>query len=318
MKKALFLFLFIVVYNQICLAQNDNILSKKGMIVLEDNKHIPYTNVKLINANFQYIDQNGAEKEIPFKEVMYVEDEQNSKVFTNKAVVERFRIKEEKRLEEEKQLAIERNLKKQEERALREEESKLKLVPDGIYYTKEDFLNGKPNSLEVLIPKGLVGFEKPELSGIPDACFFYSKQEDKKIKKVFAISYQGHLYFQIQAILNNRNKTDRAQSNDFPNSFSRVIIGGENYYYLEADLANQWAQVAAIGAAGVVIGGAISNSMITGKGIVWDTKNKEFNIFKNCKDYNEFIKNIYPEGIQSCEEHQPDILKIREAIEKIK
>ena len=173
MKKALFFFLFIVVYNQICLAQNDNILSKKGMIVLEDNKHIPYTNVKLINANFQYIDQNGAEKEIPFKEVMYVEDEQNSKVFTNKAVVERFRIKEEKRLEEEKQLAIERNLKKQEERARREEESKLKLVPDGIYYTKEDFLNGKPNSLEVLIPKGLVGFF-PKRSFIFSNCFFRS------------------------------------------------------------------------------------------------------------------------------------------------
>ena len=54
------------------------------------------------------------------------------------------------------------------------------------------------------------------------------------------------------------------------------------------------------------------------KGIVWDVKNKEFNIFKNCKDYNEFIKAIYPEGVQSCEQHQPDITRIREVIEKIK
>ena len=41
-------------------------------------------------------------------------------------------------------------------------------------------------------------------------------------------------------------------------------------------------------------------------------------IFKNCKDYNEFIKAIYPDGIQECEKHQPDITKIREVIEKIK
>ena len=313
-----FLLFFVLIINTICFAQNDNILAKKGMIVLEDNKHIPYSNIKLMNGNFRYNDENGVEKEISFKDVMYVEDEQNSKVFTNKALVERFRVKEEKRIAEEKQLTAERNLKNEQERARLEEERKLKLVPDGIYYTKEDFLNKKPNSLEAIIPKELIWFEKSEINGIPDACFFYSKQEDKKIKKVFAISYQGHLYFQIQAILSNRHKTDRAQTNDFPNGFTRVLSAGQNYYYVEADLVNGWAQGFAYGGIGGAAGAVIADQMHNMKGIVWDVKNKEFNIFKNCKDYNEFIKAIYPDGIQECEKHQPDITKIREVIEKIK
>ena len=58
--------------------------------------------------------------------------------------------------------------------------------------------------------------------------------------------------------------------------------------------------------------------MIKGKGIVWDIKNQEFNIFKNCKDYNDFIKDKYPEGVQQCENQQPDMLLVRKAIEKIK
>jgi|GEM_PF-303916 len=323
------LLLFTLFFSLHSLAQNEKILSKKGMIILEDNKHIPYLNVKLTNGNFRYTDEQGIEKELLMKEVMYIEDEQNAKIFTNKTVVERYKKNEEKRLEEEKTATAERNLKKQEERAKLEEERKLKLLPNGIYYTKEDFLNKNPNSTEIIVPKGLIGFEKPELNGIPDVCFFYSKNSDKKIKKVFAIAYEGHLYFQIQAILNNRNKTDRAQTNDFPNSFSRVLIAGENYYYLESDLVNLWVQGVAynMGATGTFIAQDLSSANVklgrtqnfgSKKGIVWDIKNKEFNIFKNCNDYNDFIKNLYPDGIQECDKHQPDILKVREAIEKIK
>ncbi|MBX9806473.1 MAG: hypothetical protein K2X95_01610 [Flavobacteriaceae bacterium] len=190
--------------------------------------------------------------------------------------------------------------------------------PDGVYYSKEDFVNKKVSNVGKLIPKGLIGFEKPILSTIVHNCFFYIESSDQKLSNVFAVSFQGHLYFQINAILSNRNKKDRAQSNDFPNSFVRVIIGGDNYFYTEANLANAWAQGLAYGGVGGAVGGSLASTLIYGKGVVWDFKNKEFNIFKNCEDFNEFIASVYSEGVQVCVNQQPNYLKIREIIKKIK
>ncbi len=184
--------------------------------------------------------------------------------------------------------------------------------PEGLYLTKGDFINKKPSQIKKVVPKNIMGKKKPLLS-ITHSCFFYDAATDIKIKKVFAISYKGHLYFQVYSILKNRNKTDRAQTSDFSNSYVRVINGGGNYFYTEANLANQWAQ----GALYNVASGVLADDVIYGKGVVWDFKNEEFNIFKNCKDYNEFLEQVYPEGKQKCEKQQPDMLKVREAIQKV-
>ncbi|WP_136667423.1 hypothetical protein [Flavobacterium sp. H122] len=190
--------------------------------------------------------------------------------------------------------------------------------PEGIYLTKEEFINKKPSKRARVSPRGLYGFDKPLLTTIEHNCFFFYADSIDKVKNVFAVSYKGHLYFQIKAILDNRNKTDRAQTNDFPNSFVRVLIGGENYFYTEVNLANQWAQGLAYGAVGGASGGALAQTLIYGKGVVWDFKNSEFNIFKNCEDFNDFIKNLYPEGVQKCENKHPNAMEQRKAIEKIK
>ena len=189
--------------------------------------------------------------------------------------------------------------------------------PEGIYETKEDFIAKKPTYKGTVRPKGLVGLEKPLLTTIEHSCFFYDMQ-DEKIKRVFAISYKGHLYFQISAILSNRNKTDRAQTTNFTNGFVRVIMGGKNYFYTEVDLANQWAQAVMYGGIGGGAGGILAQSMVYGKGVVWDFKNNEFNIFKNCKDYNAFIQPLSATDAQQCKNNQPDVWAIRKAIEKVK
>mgnify|MGYP000439297352 CR=1 FL=1 len=67
-----------------------------------------------------------------------------------------------------------------------------------------------------------------------------------------------------------------------------------------------------------MIRGIIASDLIKGKGIVWDFENEEFNIFKNCKDYNEFIKDESPDDIQKCEKRQPNMFAVRKAINKIK
>lgn len=190
--------------------------------------------------------------------------------------------------------------------------------PEGIYKSIDDFIMKKPSEITEIDPRGLIGLEKPYLNTIEHNCFFYYTREDSKVKNAFAISYKGNLYFQIRAILSNRNKTDRAQTNDFPNSFVRVILGGKNYLYTELNLANKWEQGLAYGAIGGAVGSSIARTMIYGKGVVWDFKNNEFNIFKNCEDFNTFITKINPKYIQNCENKQPDMTAVRNIIEKIK
>lgn len=190
--------------------------------------------------------------------------------------------------------------------------------PEGIYLTKEDFINKTPSKTQSIVPKNIYGQKKPIRDSIAHNCFFYDLVTDKKIKKTFAVSYQGHLYFQMYSILKNRNKTDRAQTTNFHNSFVRVIDGGDNYFYTEAELTNQWAQGFAYGGVGGVAGSILAENMVYGKGVVWDFKNQEFNIFKNCKDYNKFVETVYPEGKQKCEKQQPDVLLIRQAFKKFK
>ncbi len=185
--------------------------------------------------------------------------------------------------------------------------------PEGIYLSKKEFMNRKPNSTELVVMKG---FNKKTVDSIIHNPYFYYSNNNKKVKKVFAISYKGHLYFQIKAILKNRNKTDRAQSTNFHNTFARVILGGKNYLYTEAELVNQWAYGTAMNFG--IAGGIIADELIESKGIVWDYENKEFNIFKSCKDYNRFITNKLPEGVQECDEHSPNLFEIREALDKIK
>ena len=188
--------------------------------------------------------------------------------------------------------------------------------PEGIYMSKLDFINKIPSSIKTVIPFEFVGFNEPSLDSVYHNCYFYDKETNKKIRKVFAISYHGHLYFQLKAILKNRNKYDRAQSTNYHNTFVRVISGGENYFYTEAELVNQWAAGVSVNFG--VIGGVIAGNLIKGKGLVWDFKNQEFNIFKSCKDFNDFIEKIYPEGVQKCTEHQPDMFAVRKTIDQIK
>lgn len=319
--KHVLLFIFVLLNTTLGLAQSA--LAQKGIITLSGNEKIAFNNIRLKNWKFVFFDvKSGTESSLGINEIKYIEDERNSKVFTNKTVVDRNREADQKFEAEQKKLAIATEVKKAAAyKQMLEDEKKalaMNLYPNGVYTTNEDFLNKTPNTSEELIPKEVVDLDRSVLNGIPNECFFYFLKTDKKVKNAFAVSYRGHLYFQVGAILNNRNQTDRAQSNDHPNSFVKVLIYGENYYYCEAELANHWAQVSAVGGFGIIVGGIMANEMTKGKGIVWDIKKKEFNIFKNCRDFNDFITDKFPEGIQECGKHQPDMNKLRKALEKIK
>lgn len=313
------LFAVVLLNSIIGLAQSK--LAEKGTITLADNQKIAFNNIRLQDGKFVFFDiKSGTESNLSINEIKYIEDDRDSKIFTNKTVVDRTRESDLKLEAEQKRLTIAAETKKAADYKQKLEVEKknpaMNLYPFGIYATKQDFLNKIPTSTEEIIPKEVVDLDKSILYGIPNECFFYYLQSDKKVKNAFAITYRGNLYFQISAILENRNKTDRFQSNDHPNSFVRVRSYGANYYYSEVELANFWAQgfVYNDGIAGAIM----AENMSKGKGIVWDIKKQEFNIFKNCQDYNDFIKDKYPEGVQECKNQQPDMLQVRKAIEKIK
>ena len=277
--------------------------TKKGFITLTTNQKYEFTNLKTVNNQVVFINVATKSEFIYFKNaVKLVVDDQQNVVYKSQQYEEEEKKKTEKGLTEKpKEILYKAN------------------YPDGIYYTKEDFINKTPNENPKIFAKDLTDYEDEVLESIEDHCYFYYKVSEKKMKKVFAVSYQGYLYFQIKAVIaiSNRNKNDNAQTNDLPHSFTRVTKGGDNYFYAEMNLANIWAQGAAFGVGGAS-GYIMAKDMINTKGIVWDFKNKEFNIFKNCKDYNRFIEKIHPESVQKCENQQPDITEIRKTIDIIK
>ncbi len=317
------LVLFALINCAFCFSQNEILIAKSGIITMASNQKVSFNNLRLRTTKFAFFDvETNNEKEISTNTVKYIEDEKMSRVFSNKKVLDSTQKIDLKEKEIQKQIDYEKRTKLAEEKKKAEEEESKRIAfnhyPPGIYNTKEDFLKKQPNAIVTIVPQGFEGVEKPASQYTPDNCFFNFADTDKKVKNVFAVSYRGCLYFQIGAILKNKNKTDRAQDNDQPNRFVKVLSGGENYYYTEADLGNIWAQGVGYGVGGVAGGIIAANGMPQPKGLVWDIKNKEFNIFKNCKDYNEFIKTIDPIGIQECINQQPNLNAIRLAIERIK
>ena len=188
--------------------------------------------------------------------------------------------------------------------------------PDGIYMTKQDFLNKKPSNTEKIGPDVIDGYDE-YMSDAEKFCFFRYEASGNKVKNAFAVSHNGFLYFQLEAVLKNRNKTDRAQTNDRHNQFIRVLDGGDNYYYFEAVLGNKWDQGfgAAVGGVGGYYIAKMSEAL---KGIVWDFKNKEFNIFKNCNDYQTFLRSVLPDAKPRCSGQFANIDDVRRVIGQIK
>jgi hypothetical protein len=200
-------------------------------------------------------------------------------------------------------------------------------IPEGMYRTKEDFLKKTPSEfIQLTVDKIRLVNDSDSLAR---RCFFIEKETDKRVKKVFAISHNGHLYFSNWAIIGNKHENDKAVSPvESMNSFVRVLIGGDNFLYAEGAFINPWQAGLSAGVAGGVggiigseLGNAIDKSYpITtfgGTGVVWDIKKEEFNIFRNCSDFNEFFENDSVKKID-CGQQIFELKQIREVVDIIK
>lgn len=112
-------------------------------------------------------------------------------------------------------------------------------LPEGLYLTKDDFLKKTPSEfIQLTIDRIRLVDDTDSLAR---RCFFKEKESNKRVKKVFAISHNGQLYFSNWAILDNKSKNDKSVSPvESMNSFVRVLIGGDNFLYAEGAFVNTW------------------------------------------------------------------------------
>lgn len=187
---------------------------------------------------------------------------------------------------------------------------------DGFYVTLEDFINKKSTKLNPVERREIVGFEKKVINknSIVDQVFLYVIADKTKLTGVFAVVLNGNLYIQQKNFRKYAVKGDKSEEGDNPNSYHRVLKAGK-FLYLEAELANSWSKGLAYGSGGAV-GGVIGSSMNRLKGIVFDINKKEFNILKDCKDFNEFLTSFQVDNVK-CENKKIDIITVRENINKI-
>ncbi|SHN72776.1 hypothetical protein SAMN05444395_107114 [Flavobacterium fryxellicola] len=187
---------------------------------------------------------------------------------------------------------------------------------DGFYVTLEDFINKKKTKLNPVERRAIVGFEKKLIPKdvIVDHIFLYTVADQMKLTGVFAVSLEGNLYIQQKNFRKYAVKGDKSEEGDNPNSYHRVLQAGK-FLYLEAELANAWSKGFAYGTGGAV-GGALGSSMNRLKGIAFDVVKKEFNVLKDCKDFNEFLTIYQAENVE-CKNKKIDIVTVRENINKI-
>lgn len=179
--------------------------------------------------------------------------------------------------------------------------------PDGIYDDKEDFINGVP-SRNLKVEFDLSDNNSREL--VSRGYFKYT-DTGKKVKNVFAISYNGDLYFQTGQIIlpRNRNSKDGDQTSSTSRAlqeFNKVMFINSRFAYTELILKSGWESAIAVN-----VGAQVFEYR---KAVVWDYENLEFNIFRNCKDHNVFMEQNYPYGIQMCYGKSYDLRATMKAI----
>ncbi len=191
---------------------------------------------------------------------------------------------------------------------------------NGIYETKEDFIKKIPSLKHKVRVKNR--FPKKTVDTLIRRCFFIDLESGKKIKKAFAVVYNGNLYFRTGAIIDNKNKIDKSLSpaTSASNQFVLVLKGGKNYLYTEAGIINHWKTGISAGlvSSGIyIMNNKGSDYYVNTKGLVWDFKNAEFNIFRDCADFNAFLNSHDIENFD-CKHNRLTYNKIIEYIEKIK
>lgn len=153
--------------------------------------------------------------------------------------------------------------------------------PQGMYATLDDIILAKPTN-------GTNAFTM-KMGSDSIAYRFYDAASGDRLKKAFAFSNDGFLYLRMKDILKNMAKEDQGQLKDDGDYHVRALDIGPKYIYFEDYFTSS---------AAALWGGAIATAASRKlKGLVYDQESRQFNLFRNTKDFEAYIALNHPEYI---------------------
>jgi hypothetical protein len=182
---------------------------------------------------------------------------------------------------------------------------------DCVYHTLEDFIEGQCDESEKPYIDGVI-----DLRGGTDLVLLKNDASDKRIKKAFAVQIDGIHLFSVHEIDRNLAKKDRLSIDNNRNAYLIAKSNGV-YNYMEYDPGKGNGPGAGLGTGGISLGYAFSLGKTPVRGFIFDPVNREFNVFDNCKDFNEFLSSRHPEYSFECKKRKLDIEIVRDIIGEI-
>lgn len=180
--------------------------------------------------------------------------------------------------------------------------------PAGFYYTYKDFITKNARPALKVERRTVYGNQRIKKDSIVDHLFFFGVTDQYVITDVFAISYEGNLYFKQSQLTKYAKKGNRMEEGDNGNSYHRVIKDGR-FFYMEGMFGNAWSK-------GFAVNAGVSASLVNRlKGAIFDFKDNKFDFLTNCEDFKSFLKGYNPEAAINCKEY--NIIEVRKNIDSI-
>ena len=186
---------------------------------------------------------------------------------------------------------------------------------DCIYWSIEDFAENLCDDSESPYVDKVVGKKNPVKRYLVK-----TDLKNKKLRKAFAVKIDGEMYFDQYQITRYLSKGDNLTSPGTDSYYIKVVSQG-TYEYLEWTDGGGSGPGVGIGSGAFGTGVGLGTSLSLGKkkikGIIYDPQRFEFNVFKNCKDFNEFLAERHPELAYECKKKKLPIEKVREVMSKL-
>ncbi len=194
--------------------------------------------------------------------------------------------------------------------------------PDGQYKSMDDFLNRKPTSnisCMVYFPEGAEDNPIPP-NQLENHVVFRQESDLKKMREYFAIVQNGNVYINQWWIFNlEEDKKDKRSPRNSGN-FIRVLKFGK-FMYLEGHFNS-------LKTRGYIVGhdedeekeknDAEGTSHATRTFcIVFDIPKKDFDVFRNCEDFNHFLQTHNYNNYIRCDQKEFTLKNVRNIINSI-
>ncbi|MDG2449098.1 MAG: hypothetical protein P8M34_05655 [Saprospiraceae bacterium] len=186
---------------------------------------------------------------------------------------------------------------------------------DCIYWSIEDFAEGICDNEEIPYVDKVLNKKSPVKKYM-----IKTDRKNKRLKKAFAANIACELYYDQYEITRYLAKGDRLSAPGTNSHFIKVKSQG-TYDYLEwADGGGNGPGIG-IGSGGFGSGIGLNTGLNLGKkkvtGLIYDPQRFEFNVFKNCKDFNEFLAERHPDLSYECKKKKLKIERVREVMAKL-